>query len=168
MRNLAFSALCFIGSLAVPACAQKTHPQKAAATNAATDRKELGPAITFERTPCFGTCPGYTMKVYANGRVEYEGRRAVPMMGQRELQLPPATVAAMLRQAQEAHFDQFKDRYASGATDLPSTIVAIRQPNGELKTVSAESNAPAEVQQLFTYLGNQFDALAKLSVTSDK
>ena len=74
----------------------------------------------------------------------------------------------MLKQAQEADFDQFKAQYMSGATDLPTTIVGIRQPNGEVKTVVAESNAPDDVRQLFAALGNQFDALAQLVATSDK
>ena len=167
MRQLAFAILCLTGSLAVPACAQKTHPRKTTAQTAA-DRKEFGPVLTFQRTPCFGTCPGYLMKVYADGRVEYEGTRAVPMMGQRELQLPPAALANMLHQAQESHFEQFKDSYLSGATDLPSTIIAIRQPNGELKKVVIEGNAPDDVRQLATALGSQFDALAKLTATSDR
>ena len=170
--------LSFIG-LVLPACAQKATPPKtnkakkishkaAAAQVPAKPAKEVSPAITFERTPCFGTCPGYVMKVYADGRVDYEGRRAVPLMGARTLKLPPAAVADLLRQAQEAHFDQFNDKYLSGATDLPSTILAIRQPNGALKTVVIESNAPENVRQLFTAFGNQFDALAQLTVTSDK
>ena len=118
--------------------------------------------LTFERTPCFGTCPGYVMRVYADGRVAYEGSRAVPIMGKKDLRLPAATVADLLRTAQEAHFDQFQERYSRGATDLPSTVVAVRQPNGQLKTVTMEDGAPENVQQLFTYFGNQFDALAEL------
>ncbi|RKX65008.1 MAG: hypothetical protein DRP41_03740 [Thermodesulfobacteriota bacterium] len=29
--------------------------------------------ITLERTPCFGCCPVYKIKVYSSGLVEWEG-----------------------------------------------------------------------------------------------
>ena len=168
MHHLALLLSLTIGSLALPACTRKAQAPQTAATPKTTvvaaDSQEAGPVLTFQRTPCFGTCPGYSMKVYADGRVEYEGTRAVPLMGQRELQLPPATVAGMLRQAQQAHFDQFKDTYLSGASDLPTTIIAIRQPNGELKTVVAENNAPANVREFFNTLTMQFDMLAQLTM----
>ena len=156
----------------LPACAQKaTMPKvkvkksskKPAATQAPVKAKtEAGPVLTFERTPCYGTCPSYLMQVYADGRVAYEGRRAVPIIGKKDLKLPAATVADMLRQAQEAHFDQFQDRYARNTSDLPSTIIAVRQPNGQLKTVVVEEGEPDNVKTLVTALAKQFDALAQL------
>ena len=179
MRHLAVLLLLFAFGATLPACAQKAPGQKttkkvsqkaAKPTKpaAAKPGKEAGPVITFERTPCFGTCPGYSMKVFADGRVAYEGRRAVPLMGPRELRLPAATVAEMLRMAREAQFEQFQESYSRGVTDLPSTIVAVRQPNGQLKTVTVEGGAPENVQALFAYLGNQFDMLAQLPETAIK
>ncbi|WP_426059484.1 DUF6438 domain-containing protein [Hymenobacter sp. B1770] len=176
MRYFTVLLLLFAFSLALPACAQKAttsqkaKPQKASKKATAEEgrlkevkaKQETGPVLTFERTPCFGTCPGYVMQVYADGRVDYEGRRAVPMMGKKELKLTPAVVTEMLRKAKEANFDQFKDRYSEYTSDLPSTIVAIRQPNGQLKTVVVEEGEPSNVKAFFTYLGNQFDQLAQL------
>ena len=129
---------------------------------AATTPTAAGPVLTFERTPCFGTCPAYSMQVFADGRVAYEGRHSVPLMGKQELKLPAATVTEMLRQAKMAHFETFEKEYLSGATDLPSTIVAIRQPDGSLKKVKAENNAPENVKGYFAYLTTQFDQLAQL------
>ncbi len=181
MRYFTLLLYLFAFSFSLPACAQKTAPttqkvktkkiskklsKKEAAEQARLKdlkaKQEAGPVLTFERTPCFGTCPGYVMQVYADGRVAYEGRRAVPMMGQKELRLPVAAVNEMLRTAKEANFDQFKDRYSQYTSDLPSTIVAIRQPNGQLKTVVVEEGEPANVKMFFTYLANQFDRLAQL------
>jgi len=161
----------------LPACAQKTIPstqkvktkklsKKTAAQEAQAKaikaKQELGPVLTFERTACFGLCPAYSMQVYADGRVTYEGRRAVPLMGQQELKLPAATVAEMLRNAKEAKFEQFQERYSQNTSDLPSTVVGIRQANGQLKTVTVEEGAPANVNMFFTYLSTRFDQLAQL------
>jgi hypothetical protein len=163
MRSISLLLLLSMFSFAVPACAQKatvqkTKTQKASKKAAPT---ETGPVLTFERTPCFGTCPAYTMQVYADGRVTYEGRSHVPLMGKQNLKLSAAVVAEMLRQAKEARFEAFATQYKSGVTDMPSTIVAIRQPDGTLKKVTAESAVPENVQSYFTYLTTQFDQLAQ-------
>ncbi|HEX8328984.1 MAG TPA: DUF6438 domain-containing protein [Hymenobacter sp.] len=177
MRYFAVSFLLLTSGLALPACAQKATPAKAATKPSAKPsaakpgtkaKNEAGPVITFERTPCFGFCPTYTMQVYANGRVAYEGRRAVPLMGQQELKLPAAAVADLLRMAKEARFEQFQDKYSRGTTDLPSTIIAIRQPNGQLKTVVVEEGAPENVQALTAYFITQFDKLAQVGVNPER
>ena len=173
MRYFAALLLLFAFGFALPACAQKkaaTYKSKAkkaprkavAAKSPAKPQPEAGPVLTFERTPCFGTCPAYTMQVFADGHVAYEGRRGVPTIGNKELKLPASAVADMLKQAKEARFEQFQDRYSMNTTDLPSTIIAVRQPNGQLKKVILEEGAPENVRQLFTYIGNQLDALAQL------
>ncbi|OGX88422.1 hypothetical protein BEN47_08735 [Hymenobacter lapidarius] len=125
-------------------------------------RQVSGPVLTFERTACFGKCPTYVMQVYADGRVVYEGRRYVPLMGLQELKLPAATVAEMLRNAKEANFEQFQERYAMNTSDLPSTVVGVRQANGQLKIVTVEEGAPTNVNMFFTYLSTRFDQLAQL------
>ncbi|OGX82284.1 DUF6438 domain-containing protein [Hymenobacter glacialis] len=158
----------------LPTCAQKEMPatqqtkakepsKKIRAAEARAKeleaRKVSGPVLTFERTACFGKCPTYVMQVYADGRVVYEGRRYVPLMGLQELKLPAATVAEMLRKAREANFEQFQERYAQNTSDLPSTVVGIRQANGQLKIVTVEEGAPANVNTFFAYLGTQLDQL---------
>ena len=39
--------------------------------------------ITLERTTCFGVCPVYTLTIYGDGRVVYEGTRFVRTEGER-------------------------------------------------------------------------------------
>ena len=179
MRYFTAFLLLFAFSIALPACAQKATTTKVktknvsrkAARTAAAQAPAAGrpePVLTFARTPCFGTCPAYTMEVFADGRVLYEGRHAVPMMGKKELRLPAAAVADMLRNAKEADFASFNARYSNGATDLPSTVLGVRQPDGKLKTVSVESAVPENVKMLFLVIGPQFDKLAQLPEASDK
>ena len=165
---LSFFSFAFV----LPTCAQhvttrkvklKKTGKKTVATPKAATPAPAGPVLTFERTPCYGTCPAYVMQVYADGRVAYEGRHAVPMMDKHELRLPAAAVADMLRQAKEAHFETFDKQYSRNTSDLPSTIVAIRQPDGTLKTVTVEEGAPENVKGFFTFLTTQFDQLAQLN-----
>src|SRR6185436_16742057 len=37
--------------------------------------------ITLERTACFGTCPMYSLAIYSDGVVEYEGLKFVKKVG---------------------------------------------------------------------------------------
>jgi hypothetical protein len=173
MRHLLLLLLLSFFGLNLTACAQKTTVQKTTIKKSsqktpATKKpasSEVGPVLVFERTPCYGTCPAYVMQVYTDGRVAYEGRHSVPMMGKQDLQLPANAVADMLRQAKEAHFEAFEKVYSGGATDLPSTIVTIRQPDGMPKKVIVEGNAPENVRAFFTSLSSQFDVLAQLNGT---
>lgn len=162
----------FSFSCVLPACAQhalskkekvKKTSKKTVAAPKVTVPTTSVPVLTFERTPCYGTCPAYLMQVYVDGRVAYEGRHSVPLMGKHELKLPASTVAEMLRQAKEAHFETFEKQYLSGATDMPSVIVSIRQSDGTTKKVTAEPTAPENVKSYFTYLGTRFDQLAQLN-----
>jgi|GEM_PF-1294062 len=126
------------------------------------------PVVVFKRTTCLGPCPVYSANVFADGRVEYEGQRNVGVVGKKEFTLPITTVAEMLRLSQEAHFDQLKDVYTKGATDLPSTIVAVLLPSGQMKAVSVEEGAPEELMGFINYLRAQLDPLAGLVTTSDR
>lgn len=145
---------------------QKIKPAKTGATTSAA--ADTAAVLTFQRTPCYGFCPAYSMRVFADGRVRYVGVRNVPVEGPKELKLPAATVAAMRQEAQTADFAGFKERYSRGTTDVPSTIVGVRQPDGSLKTVTTEGGEPAALTNLITYLRNQLDPLAGLPETTDR
>ena len=137
--------------------------QKTIATPRIAVAAPAGPVLTFERTPCNGRCPAYLMQVYADGRVAYEGRRTAPLLGKHDFKLPAAAVADMLRQASAARFETFEERYTGYTSDLPGTIVAIRQPDGTLKTVTVTEGAPENVKRFFTYVSGQLDQLAQVN-----
>ncbi|RYU79170.1 DUF6438 domain-containing protein [Hymenobacter persicinus] len=156
---------------ATTACAQHATPTKSApkitkvkakkTKKAAAAQAQTAPVLVFKRTPCFGTCPDYDATIYADGRVQYEGRSNVSKVGTHELKLPAATVRKVLADAQRLGFAQLNDRYApKTVTDLPSTFLSVRQPNGQLKTVQVEGPAPAGLQELFDYLSAELDKAA--------
>jgi hypothetical protein len=148
----------------------QTTKQKVAVKKAPTKKAPAKPAVaaapllTFQRSVCMGPCPAYVVRLFADGRVAYEGQLNVPVLGRKEFKLTPSNLKELLRIAEEARFAQLKDEYAAGVTDVPSTIVALRQADGQLKTVVVESGAPIpdQLQDLVSYLRNQFDPLAGL------
>jgi len=120
------SAALFV--LCLVACA----PRKAAspsAENSADANQTARPAITLERTACFGSCPVYTISVSPSGQVSFEGKAHVRQRGPATGQISKQQVDALLVELQRAGYFEFASRYAMSepacgryATDLPSAI----------------------------------------------
>jgi hypothetical protein len=151
--------------LTLPACAQKKLPRKSkAAATAPTPPRQAEPVLVFQRTPCFGRCPTYTATIFADGRVEYDGQRYVPLLGKHTLSLPPTTVTQLLAEAKRIQFEQLQERYAGNTSDLPATIITVRQPGTAAKAVFASEDIPANLQGYINYLKARLDPLAGVNV----
>jgi hypothetical protein len=90
------------------------------------------PAITLERTACFGRCPVYRLAVSPAGAVSYEGTANVRRIGAATSQIPADSVTALLSELEEADYFSFADSYTSNdptcgryATDLPTVITSV-------------------------------------------
>ena len=55
------------------------------------------PWVTLERTECYGTCPVFALRLFADGRVEYEGKRFVMHRGLRTTRLGRAGLEKLHR-----------------------------------------------------------------------
>ena len=87
------------------------------------------PAISLERTACFGGCPVYTISVSRSGQVTYEGSAHVREPGTATAQIPKQRVDALLVELERAGYFGFASRYAVSepacgryVADLPSAI----------------------------------------------
>lgn len=157
-------------SLILPACAQKGVPQKskaapAASTTVPTPAAPAEPVLVFQRTPCYGTCPAYTATIFADGRVEYEGQRFVPVLGKHTLKLPVATVDQLLTEAQRIGFDKLDERYSRNTSDLPATVIVVHPVGRPLKAVFADEGIPANLQGYINLLKTKLDPLSGVGVT---
>ena len=107
-------------------------PRTSAAPAVQQPREATGaaqPAISLERTPCFGNCPVYTISVSPWGQVTFEGRAHVRLLGTATGQVPKERVDALLVELERAGYFGFASRYAVSETgcgryitDLPSAI----------------------------------------------
>lgn len=91
------------------------------------------PAITLERTPCFGSCPVYRVSVSPAGSISYEGKAHVRQLGAATGQIPAKRVTALLSEIERAGYFSFANRYTSAepacgryATDSPTAITLVR------------------------------------------
>lgn len=91
------------------------------------------PAISLERTSCFGICPVYTISVSPSGQVAFEGRAHVLHLGSATGQIPPQRVDSLLGELEKAGYFRFANGYAASepvcgryVTDLPAVITTVR------------------------------------------
>jgi hypothetical protein len=90
--------------------------------------------VSFERGPCFGTCPVYVLTVLADGTVSFNGVRFVLAEGTQTATFSPQQVTELYQAVLDADFFDLEDRYEVAATDLPSILTTITM-NGQIKTV---------------------------------
>lgn len=151
-------------SLALPACAQRKTPRKAKPATTAAAPKTQEPVLVYQRTPCYGRCPAYTATIYADGRVEYDGQRFVPLLGKHTLSLPPAQVAEMLAEAKRIGFGQLAESYTGHTSDLPATIITVHPAGQPRHAVYASEGIPSTLQGYINYLNGRLDPLAGVNV----
>lgn len=111
--------------------------------------------VTLEKGACRGFCPVYSLTVSAGGAVTYEGMDFVEVTGQQTATLSESEVMEVFDAVQAADYFSLEDRYATEATDLPTTTTTVTM-NGETKSVdhyglgcdNEAENAPAELCEL--------------------
>jgi hypothetical protein len=126
--------------IGLAACARRTGASSEA-QHPTQDLGEAAPVISLDRTPCFGTCPVYTISVTASGQVTFEGRAHVPRPGVARAEIPRQRVDSLLVELERAGYFGFAGRYAASepacgryVADLPSAIISVTR-SGRTKRI---------------------------------
>src|SRR5688572_4729968 len=67
--------------------------------------------LTLERTVCFGACPTYTVTIYEDGTVVYEGESSVAVEGRQTTQIDPEMVETLVEGFEATGYFEWKDEY---------------------------------------------------------
>ena len=110
-------------------------PQQTAATSQQSSPAQnpiSPPAVTLERTACFGRCPVYRVAVSPTGSLTYEGTANVRRVGAATGQVSAGRVSALLSELEQAGYFAFASSYTSTdlacgryAADLPTVITSV-------------------------------------------
>jgi hypothetical protein len=103
--------------------------------------------ISMEKGGCFGTCPVYTIKLYPDGKVVFDGKIYVHSIGIFKTKLNKKRAKAIKKEFDDNHFFDFKDEYTANLPDFPTTIV-IYNTGGKTKKVIDYLDAPTELKNL--------------------
>jgi hypothetical protein len=120
MRQALLSVALVAACGAPPAATE--HPVSNHGGGSASAHELLG---SISRTACFGWCPVYTLTVYRDGAVEYDGEDYVKTKGHATGTLPPETLGALDDLFQKHDYFALQDKYTSyDATDAPSVTTS--------------------------------------------
>src|SRR5437879_952469 len=89
--------------------------------------------VSLARTTCYGTCPAYTVTIFSDGRVDYEGKRFVKTKGKRTKRLDANAIRKLTDEIERVNYFGLRDGYASTEdgcptrwTDNPAAITSVQ------------------------------------------
>ncbi|OYT53193.1 MAG: hypothetical protein B6U72_06505 [Candidatus Altiarchaeales archaeon ex4484_2] len=103
--------------------------------------------IIMERSPCYGFCPAYSLTIYGDGTVIYEGKMSVNVTGKRTSKISQNKVKELVDEFYRINYFSLKDKYDRPITDIPHTITSIKI-NGKYKSVYNRAGGPRELNEL--------------------
>lgn len=80
---------------------------------------------TIDRGACYGSCPTYKMTIHSDGFVEYQGIRAVDLIGNYTTTITKAQMEELTKMAEEIDYMTLEDVYDGPVSDLPGTRTSI-------------------------------------------
>jgi hypothetical protein len=119
--------------------------------------------ITLERTACFGSCPMYTVSIFEDGTVLYNGIRFVDVTGEQTAQIDPETVSTMVDAIADAGYFEWKEDYDNPmVTDAPSVITSVTR-DGQRHRISRYTAAEG-VPVALPFLEQWIDLMANTAM----
>ncbi len=116
--------------------------------------------ITIERTPCYGSCPAYTARIFADGIVVYWGEHFVKVTGESRFQISEKRVSDLIEAFEKIDFFSLNNLYPTDVTCGPSTILTFVY-GGRRKRVVNEHGY--DVPPSLGTLADRVDTLARLN-----
>lgn len=114
--------------------------------------------ITLERNMCKGTCPYYSLIIFGNGTVDYNGKQFVNTVGHQVYDIPQERVGELVKEFYKSDYFSLKDSYDKIIiTDQPTVNTSINI-NGIYKNIFDNHGAiaPEELRSL----ENKIDEIA--------
>jgi hypothetical protein len=146
MKNQSFILLAFLTAVMVVACNRKsgkagqpgdtsagTKPNQEQSTTPA--KEEAWQVAGYDKTPCFGKCPVYSVKFYSDGKVTWHGKMNVERMGWHESKVGQEVLKKITDMAFAKGFFDLEKEYPveQRVADLPATITYVRIGEREKK-----------------------------------
>ena len=106
-----------------------------------TDTSKLAKVIELTKTPCFGKCPVFTLKVYDNGLAVLEGRQNLKQIGLSHKVLTKKEMTALMAEFENGQLFSLKDEYRERVMDLPTTTLTYIK-DGKKKVITGNMGFP--------------------------
>lgn len=115
--------------------------------NDSTTTNEVTKAIEMYKGPCFGQCPIYTMSIYTDGKVEYNGQRFTDKIGVFTKKISTDRVKDLLEDLEKMKFWEMQEWYKGNLPDLAKTHITYTKGD-QTKTVKGDNTRPELLKAL--------------------
>ncbi len=114
--------------------------------------------VQLETTPCFGTCPTYTMRILKNGQATFNGRQYAKKQGDYVKVFSEETMQALLDRIVGLELMKRPDIYDNPrVTDLPANVITFFDGK-ESKTIRCRFDVPGDMLDLIKELRSLAEA----------
>jgi len=103
--------------------------------------------IELKRTPCYGSCPVYTVKIDKSGKGLFEGVENVDKIGRVSFSLHQDELTEFENAFLQVDFYQLENIYHAEVSDLPTTYITYNK-DGNRKKIMDYYGAPEELRNL--------------------
>ena len=110
-----FSAMALVLCMLISARSSFTQPVK-------LDRNDF---VELQRTECLGSCPVYTVRIFADGRVVWKGKSAVKVRGDATSHVALAEASKLIEKFIASGFWDLPDPHGRSSVDGPSSITTL-------------------------------------------
>lgn len=120
------------------------------------------PILEMSKTPCFGSCPVFVVKIYANGEAHWQGIKNVARLGEYNATVPVSWMEEVLKIAENQGFYKMAHRYPSNGTtvpDLPQTMITLNTHERGRYSVVNIADAPLKLLQIERDFEQKLDML---------
>jgi len=165
--------------LAAAACGPRSPAPASPATPPPSNRTEPADGsgahvvqATLSRSACFGFCPVYTLTVFRDGTVEYNGEEWVKTRGKATWQLAPDVTAKIDDLFTRNGFTKLADAYTDyDMTDAPTARVSYAPAGGPEKNIEhylGDSDAPPALEAVEEGLDKLVDIERRIGTQAER
>lgn len=122
-----------------------------------TDLNDLEKVVSMNMGPCYGNCPVYTITVYDNGIVAYEGERFTDRKGVHIRNIGRSELKSLQQELVTANLWKFPNAFKSQIPDLPTVTIEYFE-DGRSKVIRGKDGRPPQVlkiQELLEQIANE-------------
>ena len=122
---------------------------------------------SLRRTACFGNCPVFSVEIWSDGQVRWQGERHMARVGAYSARVSAAWIAGLLQAGDRAGYFELASQYPRNGQlvpDVPLTITMLRRGNREHQ-VTNNADAPLSLLRFERYFLEKLETLRWKPVT---
>lgn len=116
--------------------------------------------ISLSRSGCYGTCPIYSVEVFGDGRVIYDGDRYVDVIGRHEYRIPVEQVRGLLDTFRRSDAWSLESDYSAMTTDSPTYCLSIHL-DGQERVIQDYVGLRVGMPQIVRHLQDAVDRISR-------